>query len=55
MVFIESFLHHVETDSQNLQLAQKLAIDKKSTILIQSTWYSSNIEYSWDEYFYQVS
>ena len=32
-----------------------ITFSKKSTILIQSNWYSSNIDYSWDEYFHQVS
>ena len=32
--------------------AQNLATNEKSTILIQSSWYSN---YSWDEYFYHVS
>ena len=38
-------------------LAQNFAINKNSTILIQSSWYSSNIKqkYSKDEYFHQVS
>ena len=28
---------------------------KKSTILIQSSWYWRNLKHSWDEYFHQVS
>ena len=35
----------VEGVRGNLGLAQKLAISKKSTILIQCSWYSSNIKY----------
>ena len=35
--------------------AQNLVNSKKSTILIWSSWYSSNLIYSWDDYLHQVS
>ena len=46
---------YLDSDRKKNRMAQNLAITKKSTILIQSSWYSSSVKYSWDEYFQQVS
>ena len=47
----------LEGGAKKSRMAQNLAISKKSTILIQSGWYSSNSSNSkvGDEYFHQVS
>ena len=45
----------IEGNSKLFALAKILAINKKSTILIQSSWYSNNIKHWWDDYFHQVS
>ena len=47
--------YNVEGGWKKSRQAQNLAISRKSTILIRSSWYSSNKTYSWDDYFHQVS
>ena len=45
----------IEGYSQNLWLAKKLSVNRKSTFLIQLSWYLKNITYSWGNYFDPVS
>ena len=45
----------VEGYSQNLRLTKNVSINKKSTFLIQFSWYFTNITYPRGNYFDQVS
>ena len=47
--------NYLEGESKKSRHLQKLAISKKSTILVQSSWYLGIMKYSWDNYFDQVS
>ena len=49
------YISNVRYEQQKIGLAHKCAINKKSAIFIQSSWYSNKITYPWASYFAKIS
>ena len=55
IIIVQILYCELEGYSQSLRLAKKVIIHRKSTFLIQFSWYFTNITYPWGNYFDQVS